>query len=221
MPATASLKSLRNGSANGRSLPGAKSAEQLLAATAALLATRSALDVSLSDIARLSGLNSALIKYYFGNKEGLMLALLERESIIAMDALNNLIQMNIPAVQKLRIHIGGMLNAYYKAPYLNRLIHYMIEYSEAGLSRRVEELYTEPLKAAYRALVDQGVAEGTFRQVDPLFLYYNVVGACDHLFVANYSDRDETGARRISMETKQQYAQHVIEICLGGLTPKT
>ena len=36
-------------------------------------------DVSLSELSKQSGLNSALVKYYFGNKAGLLKALLDRD----------------------------------------------------------------------------------------------------------------------------------------------
>jgi AcrR family transcriptional regulator len=39
---------------------------------------RSSIDISLSDIAQKSGANAALVKYHFGNKDGLLLALLAR-----------------------------------------------------------------------------------------------------------------------------------------------
>jgi AcrR family transcriptional regulator len=83
------------------------SAAALLDATAALLSERGGLDVALAEIAKRSGLNSALIKYYFGNKEGLLLALLERDADRHMSALQDLVVMALSADQKLKIHIGA------------------------------------------------------------------------------------------------------------------
>ena len=48
------------------------------------MSDRHSIDVSLSEIAAHSGLNSALVKYYFGNKNGLLLALVEREAAAAL-----------------------------------------------------------------------------------------------------------------------------------------
>ena len=194
------------------------SADQLIEATAALLGRRSAVDVSLSEIAAQSGLNSALIKYYFGNKEGLLLALLERDAAVAMKALDNLIAMPIAAEDKLRLHIGGIINAYFRSPYLNRLIHYMIERTGPEASQRVAAIFIEPMLAAYRAIIDQGVAEGRFRPVDPVFLYHSLVGSCDHLFQA-YSPA-ALGAPQLTEDVKQRYIAHVADMCLFGMTQR-
>jgi AcrR family transcriptional regulator len=195
------------------------SAEQLLRATAALLSERSDLDVSFSDIAKRSGLNSALIKYYFGNKEGLLLKLLERDAEVQMESLKQLVETDLPATQKLRVHIGGVLNAFFKSPYLNRLIHHMIEYADSPSSRRVGEIYVQPMLESYRQLVEQGVAEGSFRPVDPGFLYYSLVGSCDYLFSGANIIPQITGEAKLTEELKQRYFAHVADMMLLGLRP--
>jgi AcrR family transcriptional regulator len=57
--------------------PGAR--EQLLDTASEIMREGDIVDVSLSDLSTRSGLNSALVKYYFGNKAGLLKALLERD----------------------------------------------------------------------------------------------------------------------------------------------
>ena len=193
------------------------SADQLIEATAALLGEHATLDVSLSEISRRSGLNSALIKYYFGNKEGLLLAVLERDAATEMKALDHLIAMPISAEQKLRIHISGIINAYYRSPYLNRLIHHMIEGAGEAASKRVATIFVEPMLVAYRSIIDQGVAEGSFRPIDPALLYYSLVGSCDHIFHAAYSVPSTLGAPHITEEVKQLYITHVTDMCLNGM----
>ena len=197
--------------------PGVQSSERLLDATAELLGERSAIDVSLSEIAQRSGLNSALVKYYFGNKEGLLLALLKRDAERAMGALDHLLAMQVAAPQKLKIHISGIINAYFRSPYLNRLIHHMIESGEPESSRAVTSMFVEPMLAAYKAIVDQGVAEGSLRPTDPALLYFSLVGACDHIFHAAYSVRFALGEAQITEDIKQRYIGHVTEIYLNGL----
>ena len=189
----------------------------LLDATASLLSERSDLNASLTDIATRSGLNSALIKYYFGSKDGLFLAVLERDAERSMADLASLMVMDISAERKLRTHISGIINTYYRSPYVNRLINYMIVQGEPKSAERVAKIFVEPMIAAYRAIVQQGVAEGAFRPIDPGMLYYSVVGACEHIFYAAYAIPTILGKPKLTEETKQTYIQHVVDLCFGGI----
>lgn len=193
------------------------SVEALIAATADILSERSSLDVSLSEIAKRSNLNSALIKYHFGNKEGLLMALLERDAEKAMTALQQLVGMSISAEQKLRIHISGIINAYFRSPYLNRLIHYMMERGNEEASGRVAEIFIAPMFEAYRSIIRQGIDEEAMRPVDPHYLYISLVGACDHLFHTTAGVRDVLGIGTITEEVKQRYTAHATDLILRGL----
>lgn len=195
------------------------SAEALLNATAQLLSEATTIDVSLNEISQRASVNSAMIKYYFGNKEGLLLALLERDAETAMTALKALSEMDIPAQKKLKIHINGIINAYYRSPYINRLIHYMVESGSPAASKRVAQIFIEPMIDVYRDIVAQGVREGVLKEVDPGLLYYCLVGAADHIFHAGYSVPSTLGVDRLDDGIKQKYAELICDIYLRGLAP--
>src|ERR1700754_4130475 len=95
--------------------PGGKNstAEKLLVAASELMIERASIEVSLSDIAQKSGVNAALVKYHFGNKDGLLLALLARDGAPEMPRREYLIRQPIQPTAKLRLHIGGISRAYH------------------------------------------------------------------------------------------------------------
>ena len=54
--------------------------------------------------------NSSLIKYYLGSKEGLLMAILERDAERSMADFENLVRLPVSAEQKMQIHINGIIN---------------------------------------------------------------------------------------------------------------
>ncbi|MES2095660.1 MAG: hypothetical protein V4459_02770 [Pseudomonadota bacterium] len=134
-----------------------------------------------------------------------------------MADLASLVQLSMSAEKKLRVHISGIINTYYRSPYLNRLINYMIVQGEPKSAERVAEIFVEPMFAAYRAIVAQGLEEGEFRSVDPGMLYYSVVGACENIFNASYAIPTILGTEKLTDQIKQRYIQHVIDLCVGGI----
>jgi len=189
----------------------------LLDATAEILAESTRIDASLSEISKRAGINSAMIKYYFGNKEGLLLALLERDAEAEMSGLAHLVAMDAPADRKLRIHIEGIINSYFRSPYLNRLIHHLVDRGTKTASDRVTEIFVEPMIQAYRAIVEQGVREGSMKPVDPVLLYFSLVGSADHIFSASYSVPATMGVSQIDEDLKRRYTDHVCQVFVNGL----
>ena len=131
------------------------SADMLLNATSALMAERNSVDVTFADIAARSGMNSALIHYHFGNKAGLYKALLERDAGSTFAALDRLVAADMPAREKLRHHIAGVIKTYHRYPYMNRLIGALSIDSESETARFIAERFTRPLAEAQAAILVQ------------------------------------------------------------------
>lgn len=196
------------------------SAEALLVATASLLSERGDLDVSFAEISQRSGVNAAMIKYYFGNKDGLLLALVERDAKHPMAALAQLMHTPLPADQKLRHHISGIISTYCQCPYLNRLIHHLLDNASSDAAERVIEIFIDPMVSAYRSIIAQGVKERSLIPSDPRLLYFSLVGACDHIFSAARSVRHVFGTEGMQNGLQQQFTEHVAEMLLSGLRPR-
>ena len=124
----------------------------------------------------LRGLNAPEVQ-----RETLLAALLEYSSTHYVEQINGLADMTMSAVDKLRLHVRGIVTTYTKTPYLDRLLHHLIENSPEEEARRISDFYVGRVIKFYRRLIDQGVAEGVFRPVDPVHLYFILVGTGDHL----------------------------------------
>jgi AcrR family transcriptional regulator len=192
-------------------------AAKLLVAAGDLMTEKNSVEISLSDIAQRSGINAALVKYHFGNKEGLLLALLARDAKAEMVNLEYLVDQPISPTEKMRLHIAGIINAYYRFPYLNRLIHVLLNESGPATSREVVNFFVKPLLDLQRRVLEEGVAAGEFRKVDPVLFYIGLVGACDHLFYRRRSLSDAAAIGAVTDDVRRRYIAHTIEMTLGGL----
>ncbi len=199
------------------------SRDPLLDAASHLLNERNSIDVSLSELAKYSGLNSALVKYYFGNKEGLMLALLKRDAANAVHELEHLLAATISPEEKIRRHIAGVIVTFHRSPYLNRLLHAMLDdrASNTDSAKQIAEFFVKPFVKLQRKLLDQGVKAGTFRKVDPMFFYVSVLGACDLLFNARFTLRAVFHTPRITDSLRARYVDHVTHLVLHGIAIKS
>jgi AcrR family transcriptional regulator len=195
-------------------------AEKLLVAASELMIEGASIEVSLSDIAQKSGVNAALVKYHFGNKDGLLLALLARDAATEIAQLEYLISQPITPTEKLRLHIGGIIRAYHQFPYMNRLIHYLLHESSEGAADEVSKFFVAPLLDFQRRLLSEGIKAGEFRNVDPVMFYTSLVGACDHLFFARHAMSRATGVGPVTDEVCRQYIKHMEALICGGMLRK-
>jgi AcrR family transcriptional regulator len=191
--------------------------EQLLECTSELLSRRAAIQVSLSEIAEASGLNSSLIKYHFGSKDGLLLALVRRDATTLLQGLKHLVSLDISPEEKIRLHIAGVIDAYLRYPYLNQLMHYLLTNSEERIAADIATFFTKPLVEAQTKILEQGFSRGVFRRTDPMLFYYAMIGACDLIFFAQASRKVVFGVDEISAKVRDGYTDFVCDMSLRML----
>ena len=195
--------------------PGARA--QLLETASAIMREGDIVDISLSELSLRSGLNSALVKYYFGNKAGLMKALLDRDMAAITHTVDALLAKNMDPAAKLRLHLGKMVDTYYATPYLNRLLMRLVRDSDPDEARRIAETYLTPLHKAYDRLIREGVKAGAFRAVDPQLFYFSATGAADRFFSARLVLRHCFDQDTLTDELRDRYKAHIIDLIMAGI----
>lgn len=194
--------------------------DRLVSAAREIMVERNAVEFSLQDVAARSGLNSALVKYHFGNKDGLLLAILERDAELSLKQVERLVARDMPAIDKLRAHMSGIIDTYFRKPYMNRLVHMLIHERGDEVSAQVSRFFVEPLAGFQRQILEQGVSSGEFKQVDPGFFYHAVGSACDALFRWHPEARRIWGVATINDAQRRRYADFVVDLVLNGVVKR-
>jgi AcrR family transcriptional regulator len=176
------------------------------------------IDISLSELSLRSGLNSALVKYYFGNKAGLLKALLERDWQAIVTSVDALVAKDgWDPESKLRRHLWKVVDTFYAVPYLNRLTMRVIRESDDAEARRIADCYLSPIYRAYEQLIGDGVKAGVFREIDPQLFYFTVTGAVDRFFSTRLVLKHCFDQDTLTEELRDRYREHTIDIIMAGI----
>ena len=196
---------------------GAGARELLLQTASDIMREGDIVDISLSELSLRSGLNSALVKYYFGNKAGLMRALLDRDMADIVTSVDALMAKDMAPDARLRRHIGAMVDTFYKTPYLNRLLMRLVRESDDEEAQRIANAYLMPLHRAYDRLIKDGVKQGQFRDVNPQLFYFTATGAADRFFSARLVLKHCFDTDTLTADLRDAYREHCIDFIMAGI----
>ena len=191
--------------------------ETLLQAASDLMIELGTPEVSLHAIARKAGVTAPLVKYYFGSKEGLLVALVERDTARSLAQLDGLNAMSLDPLAKLKIHIAGIARTYSRYPYLVGLLNHLLRETRSEASDRIKASFVTPLIDAQRRIIEAGVAAGQFRAIDPEKLYFVIVGACQYLFSSKVAFANIMNGKLDDPQFERDFPTTVIDVILNGL----
>ncbi|WP_374528658.1 TetR family transcriptional regulator [Novosphingobium sp.] len=194
------------------------SRDALLDAASALMRENDTVEIGIVDIAARAGVNHAMIRYFFGSKEGLLFALLDRDVYRRIRQLDRLFSLKVTPTDRMRIHLRGIVDTYYAIPYLNRLIQVMVREADPVRVRHIGEELLQPIARAQERIIAEGIAAGEFRQIDPKLFYFNTIGAADGLYSNRFTISAVFGGEpRADEALHLRYREQTVEILMRGL----
>ena len=173
------------------------------------------------EIARGAGTNKRMLYHYFGNKEDLYLAVLERAYAEIREKEREFILEEEDPVEGMRKLVKFSWQFFVDHPHFIRLLNTENLHNARYVRRSavIREMHT-PLVTMIRDLLDRGAAAGQFRpHVDPVQLYITIAGISYfyrsnvHTLAAIF-DRDLLGDEALAARES-----HVVDVVLSYLRP--
>ena len=196
------------------------SRDQILDAAERLFADQGFNRTTIKHIGEAAGVNTALLYYYFGDKERLYRAVLERLVSRLVGRTLGRLQTDATPSLKIRGFIEAQVETMTANPRLPKL--FMREMLDHDASHAVEQI--QHLAAtSFRGLcetIKEGQRQGTFRSdIDPKFAAISTVAQVAYFFVARpaVGILREVGKDGPSPETIQAFARHAADFTLAAL----
>ncbi|MDJ0951156.1 MAG: TetR/AcrR family transcriptional regulator [Alphaproteobacteria bacterium] len=172
-------------------------------------------------IADRAGTNKRMLYHYFGNKEDLFLAVLERtyESIRSHERELELRNLDpVAAVRELVLYTFSYFIAH---PEFIRLLNNenLYDAQHVNGSKRIREMHS-PLVAQIADVLERGARAGVFRSgVDPVHLYITIA-AVGYFYLSNASTLSAIFGRNLrSRKALKERQEHAVDVVLGYLRP--
>ena len=192
--------------------------ETLLEAASSLMREHDTVDIGILEIASRAQVNHGMIRYYFGSKEGMLLALLDRDVSVRIRQLAALFRLDLTPTERMRIHLEGILDTYYQIPYLNRLIQVMVRDATPERVNHIAEELLKPIADAQNRIITEGIAAGEFRKVDPKLFYFNTIGSADGLYANRFTLSAVFGGIAAADDAlHERYKRQTVETLMAGL----
>jgi TetR/AcrR family transcriptional regulator len=203
------------GQQNGEN--GSVGPEALMAMTLELLSERPPSEITRASLARHANVDPGLIRYYFSNRDSLMRSAAQSLT----ESLQTRARAATPAStiapeDQICTRARALLDFKLDNPFYHRLM--MEEMARSGSEESVN-LFDEVAGAAiarYKSYIDEGVAEGSLKEVNPAFLYMAIIGLCDFFVTASPSILKNLKEEE-RKDVNRDYANFICDLLINGL----
>jgi AcrR family transcriptional regulator len=152
----------------------------LIQETLRLLQSNSPSDLSRLDIARAAGVDPALIRYYFGDKDQLFGEVVELIAAEIVDAGTSALTGPGTARERILRFVRGSHAVHIRHPHYHQLILHQITHGRKAKIRRMRTEMSRLLRKNLLSVLRDGEKAGELRVVDPGMLGIAIIGMCEY-----------------------------------------
>lgn len=124
-------------------------------------------ETSMREIAAAAGMGKSTLYDYFKNKDDILLFVFEEESQILTDQARKIAQKDLTPAERLRQIMRNHLAFLQKNHQLFARLHYEVQRLNINSQKSIQK-HRYAYQDLVRALIDEGIRDGSFRQVDSL-----------------------------------------------------
>lgn len=192
--------------------------EALIDATIELLKTTPPAQITPIAVTRALGVHSSLIRYYFNNRASLLVAVART----LIDRFGQAVEAAAHAADdtpaaRLCARIGRVIDLNASFPHFHQLIVSEIAESADPIGREMIGQLTRRGTTAYASILRGGLADGSFRGMDPALLYVVVVGMAEFFNSALRQLEIAQGGAVAEEEARAAYKAFVCDLVLNGV----
>jgi len=196
------------------------SRDAILQAALAEFAQEGVAGARMDAIAASAGVNKALLYYYFDDKESLYGAVLDRFFIRLIERVMRELDGGAPLGERLLRYTRAHFDCVAESPHYARLFQGELMSAGRGGSphlTRIAERYIRPIAMRVTELLQQGIASGEFRKVDPMQFAPSIAAINVHYFVIAPLTRKLFDRDPFSSEAIRQRRAAVLDFVAAAL----
>ncbi|MGY6156204.1 TetR/AcrR family transcriptional regulator [Paraburkholderia graminis] len=205
------------GRAKGRPAPeSGVGSDGILDATIELLRTHAPESLTVTEIAGHASVDPALIRYYFGGKDGLYTEVVSRLMAERQDTHRALMSLQGTTEARLKRRIDTAIAQQEKHPNFHRLVVERLFEADTPKAREALEMTAARGLALTVDLLHSG-GDNRLRTVDPRFLNVAIIGMCE-FFVSARPLVEALCGRPVDRDLVDSYVDFVVDLLMNGLS---
>jgi AcrR family transcriptional regulator len=159
--------------------------EQIMSSAVELFAEKGFEATSIRELAAKAGVNVAMVNYYFGSKDKLFEAMVEKKASFMRDKLEAIAANNkLSDIEKVDAIIDNYIERMLQQPDYTRVLHQeLLTKQRAGLQEIIRKKITWN-KEIIKSIIESGIKKKAFRKVDAELIMASIVGTINQVMLS-------------------------------------
>ena len=140
---------------------------------------------SIRDLAQVAGVNVAMVNYYFGSKEKLVEAILEKKSSYMKDRIEELeANTNLSELDKIDALIEDYVNRILNGASFHKFLYKELMDTKRDVIHTFLNNSFARNTRNFSAIIQKGIDKKVFREVDPILTVTSIIGSISQVVVS-------------------------------------